>query len=246
MRLTSVTLNRYGNYEAERISFSPENGTVNVLLAPNSAGKSVLRNAFGDLLFGIHAQTPMDFRFGYSGMRVTAEIVRSDGSHATFTRRKTRGNIVIGPNDEALDAHFLLGILGGRDRKLLERLFVLDTEGLRRGGADLLESGGDVASALLAAAGGIRQARALKQALERKRDELAPERRVAARPFYQALDQFLDARRKTTAATLRPEAWYRQEQELAELEERVRTQNSAADTASAEIARLERVRRVRR
>lgn len=246
MRLTSVTLNRYGNYEAERISFSPAAGTVNVLLAPNSAGKSVLRNAFADLLFGIHNQTPMDFRFGYSGMRVTADIIRSDGSHTTFTRRKTRGNIVTGPDDEALDPGFLHGILGGRDRKFLERLFVLDTEGLRRGATDLLESGGDVASALLAAAGGIRQARALKQTLERKRDELAPERRVAARPFYQALDRFLDARRKTSAATLRPDAWFRQEQELAELEGRVRALNSAADAASAEIARLERIRRVRR
>ena len=170
MRLTSLTLYRYGNYDAERISFGSAPRTVNILLAPNSAGKSVLRNAFADLLFGIHNQTPMDFRFGYSGMRVTADIVRSDGSRTTFSRRKTRGNIVTGPDDATLDPGFLQGILGGRDRKLLERLFVLDTEGLRGGAADLLESGGDVASALLAAAGGIRQARALKQTLERKRD----------------------------------------------------------------------------
>src|ERR1035438_7019232 len=120
MRLTSVTLHRYGNYEAERFSFNPTPGTVNILLAPNSAGKSVLRNAFADLLFGIHNQTPMDFRFGYSGMRVTADIVQSDGSPARFTRRKTRGNIVTGPNGEPLDPGFLHGILGGRDRKLLE------------------------------------------------------------------------------------------------------------------------------
>ncbi len=246
MRLTSVTLNRYGNYEAERISFSPAQGTVNVLLAPNSAGKSVLRNAFADLLYGIHNQTPMGFRYGYTAMRVTADFIRPDGSRATFNRRKTRGNIVTDSDDAALDAGFLHGILGGRDRRLLERLFVLDTEGLRRGAADLLESGGDIASALLAAAGGIRQARALKQTLERKRDELAPERRVAARPFYQALDQFLDARRRTTAATLRPDAWYRQEQERTELEDRVRAQNAAADAALAEIARLGRVRHVRR
>ena len=246
MRLTSLTLYRYGNYDAERISFGSAPRTVNILLAPNSAGKSVLRNAFADLLFGIHNQTPMDFRFGYSGMRVTADIVRSDGSRTTFSRRKTRGNIVTGPDDATLDPGFLQGILGGRDRKLLERLFVLDTEGLRGGAADLLESGGDVASALLAAAGGIRQARALKQTLERKRDELAPERRTAARPFYQALDRFLEARRGVGSAILRPDAWFRQQQELDDLEERRRTQNSAAQAASAEIARLERIRRVRR
>jgi uncharacterized protein YhaN len=245
MRLTSMTLHRYGNYDAERISFSPAKGTVNLLLAPNSAGKSVFRGAFGDLLFGIHNQTPMDFRFGYSGMRVTAGIIQPDDSETTFSRRKTRGNAVIGPDDLAIDPGFLHGILGGRDRKLLERLFVLDTEALRRGGADLLESGGDVASALLAAAGGIRQARALKQMLEKKRDDLAPERRTASRPFYQALDQFLEARRRIGAETLRPEARFRQQQELDELEDRRRTQNLAAEAASAETARLQRIRRVR-
>ena len=114
------------------------------------------------------------------------------------------------------------------------------------GGADLLQSGGDVASALLAAAGGIRQARALKQALERKRDELAPERRTASRPFYQALDRFLEARRRTGSETLRPETWFRQQQELDELEASRRRHNSEAEAASVEIARLQRIRRVRR
>jgi uncharacterized protein YhaN len=246
MRLTSVTLQRYGNYEAERILFSPVKGTVNILLAPNSAGKSVLRNAFADLLFGIHNQTPMDFRFGYSGMRISADIVRPDHTPATFSRRKTRGNVIMGADDQALDPGFLHGILAGRDRKLLERLFVLDTEALRGGGTDLLESGGDVASALLAAAGGIRQARELKLRLEKKRDELAPERRTASRPFYQALDRFVDARKRINAETLRPEMRFRQEQELNEQEDLRRTQNAAADTASVEIARLQRIRRVRR
>ncbi len=191
MQLTTVTLQRYGNYASERILFCDRPGAVNILHAPNSAGKSVLRNAIADLLFGIHNQTPMDFRFGYSGMRIAADIVRPGQPPMSFSRRKTRGNVVTGGDDQALDPGFLHGILAGRDRKLLERLFVLDTEALREGAGDLLQSGGDVASALLAAAGGIRQARTLKQTLERKRDDLAPERRTASRPFYQALDNFL-------------------------------------------------------
>jgi len=238
MRLASMTLHRYGNYNAERICFDPTPGAVNLLLAPNSAGKSVLRNAFADLLFGIHNQTPMDFRFGYSGMRVMADIVLPDGTRTVFSRRKARGNAILGPDDLPLDPDFLPGLLRGRDRRLLERLFVLDTEALRRGGSDLLESGGDIASALLSAAGGIRQARALKLTLEQKRDALAPERRIAARPFYQALGRFLDARRRANAEMLRPDAWYRQEQECEALAERRRTMNAEAEAASVEIARF--------
>src|SRR5580700_4203727 len=124
MRLASITLVRYGNYDAERIYFDHKPGSVNILLAPNSAGKSVLRNAFGDLLFGIHNQTPMGFRFGYPGMRVAADIVRSDGSSASFSRRKVRGNIISDDDGQPIDLGLLHGILGGRDRRLLERLFV--------------------------------------------------------------------------------------------------------------------------
>ena len=244
MRLRGLTLSKYGNYDAERIGFSPEKGVVNLLLAPNGAGKSVLRQAFGDLLFGIGNQTSMGFRHGYNGMRVTAEIARPDGTSVSFIRPKARGNPVLGLDGEPLAPGFLASILGSRDKPLLERLFALDTAALREGGRALLESGGDVASALLSAAGGIRQARALKQKLERRRDDLAPERRTGSRPFYQALDQFNDARRRAAAATLRPDQWEKQEQTLAALEETRRASQEAAATAFAEIARLERVRRV--
>ena len=245
MRFNSLILHRYGNYEAERISFDPRPGTVNVLLAPNSAGKSVLRAAVTDLLFGIGNQTPMGFRFGYPGMRMTADITRRDGSRFVFSRRKTRGNAIVDDNDQLIDPAFLHGILGGRDRAFLERLFVLDTETLRGGGKALLETDGDVASALLSAAGGIREARLLKQRLEKQRDELAPQRKVASRPFYKALDQFQDARGRIRTATLRPEEWSRQQNERDTLEAQRRERNAEAETASAEIARLERVRRVR-
>ncbi len=245
MRLATFTMHRYGNYEAERICFDPARGIVNVLLAPNSAGKSVLRNAFADLLFGIHNQTPMGFRFGYPGMRVSADVVRGDGAGFTFSRRKARGNAITDDSGQTLDPALLHGMLGGRDRSFLERLFVLDTDALRKGGIALLESGGDVASALLSAAGGIRQARALKQRLERRRDDLAPVRRTALRPFYLALDKFLEARRGGRAGTLAPDEWFRQERELQALIARQRDSNAAAEAASVEISRLERIRRVR-
>jgi len=245
MRLASLTLVRYGNYDSERIRFDANPGTVNILLAPNSAGKSVLRGAFADLLFGIHNQTPMGFRFGYPGMRIGADIVRRDGSSFTFNRRKVRGNVISDEDGQPLDPALLHGVLGGRDRHLLERLFVLDTDGLREGGKALLASGGDVASALLSAAGGIRQARAMKQQLERQRDELAPIRKTASRPFYAELDRYLNARRGSAATILRPDEWFRRQKDLEDLEERQRTSNTAAEAASAEIARLERIRRVR-
>jgi uncharacterized protein YhaN len=245
MRLTSLTLHRYGNYESDRISFSARPGVVNILWAPNSAGKSVLRNAVADLLYGIHDRTPMDFRFGYAGMRIAANIVLTNGEEMAFRRHKARGRPLTDEADNPIDPAFLHAILGGRDRALLERLFVLDTEALRAGGRALLESGGDVASALLSAAGGIREARALKQRLEKQRDDLAPTRKTGSRPFYQALDRFTGARARTRDALVRPDEWFRRQKELDALEASQRERNQEAEQRSATIARLERIRRVR-
>ena len=64
MRLGTLTLERYGPFETLHLPFDPAPGRLNLIVAPNGYGKSVIRTAISDLLFGIHARTPMDFRFG--------------------------------------------------------------------------------------------------------------------------------------------------------------------------------------
>jgi uncharacterized protein YhaN len=245
MRLTALTLNKYGCFEDERILFDPRPGVLNLLIAPNGTGKSVLRTAFGDLLFGIHNQTPMGFRFGYPGMRIAAEIQQPDGTALTIGRRKARGNALTAADGSELDPAVAGALLGTSDRPLLERLFALDTDRLREGGKALLASGGDLASALLSASGGIREARQVLRALERERDDLAPVRRASQRPYYRALDSYTEARRRIAAAQLRPDERQAQQDRLDELERQQHEHNRKAEAASAEISRLERIRRVR-
>jgi uncharacterized protein YhaN len=244
MRLLSLQLTRYGHFAGERIGFDPRPGRINLLCAPNGAGKSVLRQAFCDLLFGIHAQSTMNFRFGYSGMRLTAEAVHPDGSRFTFGRRKGVGNTLIDAAGNAAEPGLLTPLLGPADRALLERLFALDTEQLRQGGKALLESGGSVADAVLSG-GGVRGARALRQSLEAGADALAPAKRSAQRPFYRALDTLKDARTRASAALLRPDDWARMERELAEADFKKSAQNQIAADLARQMARLQRTRRVR-
>ena len=244
MRLTCLTLANYGPFQSRRIEFDPTPGRINLLVAPNGAGKSVLRGAFCDLLFSIHPQTKMDFRFGKSGMRLMAEAVGPDGAAFSFGRRKGMGNTLIDAGGAPLDAALLARLLGQTDKTLLERLFALDTERLRDGGDELLASGGAVADALLSAAGGLRQARKLRATLDGARDALAPDRKTQARPFYQALDKFLDARRRLDGAVLKPETREKQQTELAHLHAELHGHTKRAQAASARIAQLERVRRV--
>ncbi len=244
MRLTALTLTNYGIFESERIAFAAEPGRINLLIAPNGAGKSILRTAFCDLLFGIGGQTPMGFRYGYPNMRLMAQAVAGDRAFA-FGRRKGTGNTLIDADGERMEPAALTALLGATDRTLLERLFALDTEKLREGGQALLASGGQLADALLSAAGGLRQARDARVQLEAARDRLAPERKSQGRPFYQALERLLDARKRLAATTLKPEVREKQEADHRRLHNERHEHAGRQRSASAEMSRLERVRRVR-
>jgi uncharacterized protein YhaN len=245
MRLTGLTLRRYGPFEETALSFDPKPGRINLVLAPNGAGKSVLRHAFGELLFGIGGQTPMGFRHGYAGMQISATGLASDGSSFAFTRRKGLRNTLTGPDDAPLDQAWLDRLLGRADGKLLSQLFALDTERLRQGGRDLLSSGGALSDALLAAAGGLREASALRRSLDEERDRLAPQRKTATRPFYAALDRWSESRKRLRQTLVRPQEWAERERALREAEAGRDAANRAAAEAGGTLRRLERIRRIR-
>ncbi|HJS86914.1 MAG TPA: AAA family ATPase, partial [Acetobacteraceae bacterium] len=244
MRLTSLVLTNYGVFQSERIDLDPAPGRINLLIAPNGAGKSILRGAFCDLLFGVGAQTPMGFRYGYKDMRLLAHAETATGA-VVFGRRKGQGNTLIDAGGQKMEPATLAALLGGADRALLERLFALDTERLRLGGQALLASDGALAEALVSASGGLRQARDLRGKLEAARDGLAPTRRTQSRPFYQALDQFLGARNRVAATMLKPEARERQEAERKILQEKREAFDLSYRRATRRLAQLDRVRRVR-
>ncbi len=244
MRLLSLTLENYGIFQSQRITFDPAPGRINLLIAPNGAGKSILRNAFCDLLFGIHGQTQMGFRYGYGRMRLMAEAVGPGDAPLVFGRRKGQGNTLIGADGVTRDPGALAALLGHTDRTLVERLFALDTERLREGGRELLASNGSVADALLSAAGGLRRARQVHQSLLNTRDMLAPLRKAQARPFYKSLDDVIAARQRLSAGVLKPEMREKQDVELAHLQATQEQCNKLAGAASQRIARLERIRRV--
>ncbi|TPG61097.1 hypothetical protein EAH89_00580 [Roseomonas nepalensis] len=245
MRLTGLTLRRYGSFAETRLAFDPAPGRINLVLAPNGAGKSVLRQALGELLFGIGGQTPMGFRHGYAGMQLSAEGLAADGTPFAFTRRKGLKNTLVGPDEAPLDAAWMEQLTGRADGRLLVQLFALDTERLRQGGRDLLSSGGALADALLAAAGGLREATALRRSLEEERDRLAPTRKTAQRPFYLALERWSESRRQLNASLVRPQQWDEQERALRDAVARREAANAAAREAGERLRRLERTRRVR-
>lgn len=238
MRLRRFVLERYGCFERAALDFAIEPGRVNLVVAPNGAGKSVLRHAFHDLLFDIPLQSPMSFRFGYRGMSLQAEAALEDGTVFGFGwTRQGRGERTT--TDPQAFARLRAATTPGQ----LEQLFALDTARLRRGGTDL-KGGETLAGALLSGTGELARPRRVGAELEARRNaNWGPGR---SRPrLNAALSALAESRRALRAAQLRPPQRDRQQAELEQERDRLARARDAQRSIRAEIARLNRIARVR-
>ena len=244
MRLTRIGLQSYGNFESLDIVLTAQPGQIDVLVAPNGAGKSVIRQAICELLFGIRPQTPMNFMYPYPRMRLSADAVWPDGTTTGFVRRKGDSNTLLdaaGAPAPAVAAR----LPGAPDRQRLERLFALDSTQLEAGGRALLAAGGDLADALLSGAGELRSARDVLAQLTEYRDRTAPRTKHRKYPFHEAGEAMKDAQRRLAAALVRPQDWKAREDARDAAAGRRLEANSCDAAAKAALGRLQRVRRTR-
>ena len=59
MRIDRLELVRYGRFTNCALDFAGSG--LHLVVGPNEAGKSTLRSSIGELLYGIHPQTKLDF-----------------------------------------------------------------------------------------------------------------------------------------------------------------------------------------
>jgi uncharacterized protein YhaN len=235
VRLRSESLSGIIGIRNLDLELATEPGRVTMVVAPNGAGKSVLRRAFHDLLFDIPQQSAMKFRHGYPGMALHAEAIDGDG--VAFGFGWVRGGK---PEPRVTtDAARFAALRSGVTPQQLERLFALDTRGLRDGGTDL-KGGTTLASALLAGTGELTSAKSVRAIIEARRQanwgagKSKPPLNAAARK----LD---DARRLARAAVQRPEGRERAERELDGRREEHDGAKQAVIDARADTRRLNRI-----
>lgn len=241
MRLRSLAVDSYGNFERLRLAFDPRPGCINLVIAPNGAGKSVLRQALHDLLFEIGLQSPMRFRHGYPNMNLQAEAVACDGAPLVFgwSRKHKR---TFGPGDghqARLDA-----VLGHVTQQQARLLFSLDTAALREGGQELASGSGTLGAAMLSGTGELVSARAVRTALLQRRDGLWEKGR-SSRPLNQAARAVTDARSLARDAVQAPRQRQAQTAEIVEyqrLRDQARAQLVVAQEQARRLARVDLTR----
>ena len=241
MRLAHLRLERYGPFEDLDLPLDPTPGRINLIVAPNGYGKSVIRRAIGEFLFGIEARTPMTFRFGTEKMRIRADVVQ-DGSVRSLVRRKGNGNtlaLLDGPEVSSEDAGRMRG---GANETMFHELFGLDTTLLRSGGRDLIRSQGRLGQVLFAAGGGMGRVRDLLTELERKRDELGrANARHRSRPLWNAFSEWEQAGLDLRRVALRPDGWDTLERQAADTAQQLQ---SLLDTQAAGVTERDRLRTI--
>ncbi len=151
MRLNRLRLRNYGCFADLDLQLASEPGRITLITAPNGAGKSILRQAFHDLLFDIPMQSPMKFRHGYAGMALQADAETANGTRFSFGWE--RGGK---PQRVTSDSARFAALRSGVTPQQLESLFALDTTRLRKGGTDL-KGGATLSEALLAGRVGLRE-----------------------------------------------------------------------------------------
>ncbi len=206
MRLRRLLIEQYGCFERADLAFAAEPGRINLVVAPNGAGKSVLRQAFHDLLFDIPLQSAMKFRFDYPGMALHAEAVAADGTPFNFGWVR-RGK----PQRATTDPARFAELRAGCTSRQFEQLFALDTLRLREGGTDL--KGGDtLAGALLSGTGELAPAKAVRAEIAaRSQANWGPNK--SKPPLNAALAGLKHARERVRDAVQRPA--HREQQERA-------------------------------
>ncbi|WP_344412603.1 AAA family ATPase, partial [Pseudonocardia ailaonensis] len=171
MRITGLTLERYGTHE-DRV-LAPGRG-LTLVTGPNEAGKTTLLDAVSDLLWGF----PRPVRHAYAAsparLAITASVSSPSGELAV--RRTTRG--LFAPDETPVEAPWGPG--GAQSRRSWQQSFGLGHQALREGGARLCEGDGELAELVFTARSG-RDVRAILAELDEEADRLYKEHRNASK-----------------------------------------------------------------
>jgi uncharacterized protein YhaN len=172
MRFEQLRLERFGHFADKTIDLRGDK--IHVIHGPNASGKSTIRAAISQLLFGIEDRTTYDFRFEKSQLRLGAAVASQDEARRLdFVRYKRRIRPLATREGADLEDDALVPFLAGIDERTFLDLFVLDQDGLRVGGDRMLSAEGDLGRSLFAASSGFGDLAAVQKALSDELNEIA-------------------------------------------------------------------------
>ncbi|MEX3629426.1 MAG: AAA family ATPase [Burkholderia sp.] len=241
MRIRQLDLFKYGKFTDATLRFPSAAQDFHVIVGPNEAGKSTVRTAVSELLFGMKQRTPLDFLHDTPELRLGGLLDHAGGALA-FHRARGRTSLRT-PEDGKLPDDHLDAVLDGATREFFEQMFGLDHERLVAGGRSLLDASDRLGQVLFESAAGVSSLGPVREELETLRADLwAP--RATRSSFAQAETDFSTASSELKALQVRTRDWTERQDAL----DAVRREIAEADERRRQVDRLrstlERVRRL--
>ncbi|QGZ65045.1 ATP-binding protein [Paraburkholderia acidisoli] len=241
MRLKQLDLIKYGKFTDSTLSFPRASFDFHVIVGPNEAGKSTVRTAVSELLFGMRLQTPLDFLHGTPELRLGGVLENGGETHA-FHRARGR-NSLRSPLDDKLPDDFLAALLDGASKEFFEQMFGLDHARLVEGGRSILDASDKLGQVLFESAAGVGSLGPVREELEARATELwAPRRNSSA--YAQAEAAFAQASAELKAAQVRTRDWVEKKDALDSVDQAIADLRTEQRALEGQRAKLERVRRL--
>ncbi|MBK8762413.1 MAG: AAA family ATPase [Sulfuritalea sp.] len=242
MRIDQLELSRYGKFTARPIAMPQAARDFHLIVGPNEAGKSTIRDAILDLLFGIETRSAYDFLHPKAEMCISGKITHS-GSSLEFQRvKKTRS--LLDPKGATLADNSLAAFLGTADRSFFDQMFGLDHDRLVKGGNEILKASNDIGRILFQSAAGIGSLGAVRDALEAEAETLWAPRKSNERAYYIAAKDLADADSQLKHATVKTKDWTEARDKVLVIEQALAEIKTKFASLEAERMQLERVRRI--
>ncbi|MFI1384488.1 AAA family ATPase [Embleya sp. NPDC020886] len=169
MRIDRLDLFAFGCFTDRHIELGAPG--VHVICGPNEAGKSTVRHALDQLLYGMDRQTSYDFVHAMRDLRLGALVRDEHGGVLDVVRHKRDKNPLTRADGTVLAETELTRVLAGVSRDDFRHVFALDHAGLREGGVELLRGEGDIGRALFESRSSARLGEVLTR-LEERADAL--------------------------------------------------------------------------
>lgn len=243
MRFHRLDLIKYGKFTDRSVDFPAAKHDFHLIVGPNEAGKSTLRSAIVDLLFGIHARSPFSFLHPLNQLRLGGSISNASDT-LEFHRAKALRQTLRSPSDDVLPDSALTPFLGAADRNFFDQMFGLDHTRLVSGGNSILNAENDVGQILFQSAAGVASLGIIRDALIHEADKLWAPRRSNERAYYIATDQFDKAVFALKEATVRTKVWVEANSKVEGLQEALDSQRQGHQQLENKRSRLERIRRL--
>lgn len=241
MKILQLDLIAFGPFSNLCLDLSKGREGLHLIYGPNEAGKSSTLRAIRNLLYGIPERTLDDFVHSYGKLRVGGSLQNSKGEVFRCVRRKGRGNTLRGSDDASVvDESVLRTFLGGVDEQDFSKRFGIDHETLVRGGQEIVEGGGELASVLFSAGSGIANFRAIQEGLRSEMDSLF--KPSASKPVINdALARLKEEQKKFRQVLLPGSQWAEHDKALRDALEQKRQVQLQIEQKEQEYGRLERI-----